>query len=214
MGSLAPHSRAVPEGAPALAGGAEQPIAAAAEAAGVRAGLDRDTARELAAHWPELLRHAQRLMPNPSDAKDLVQDTFERAIRGLPSFARGSNMRAWLYTIMVRRSVDHYRRERIRGSERVELEALAGPEPPEEHPWSRITEEQFQAAVLRLKPCFREVFELHDVHQVPYQEIAERLDIPLGTVGTRLRRAREKLRDMLSRELQARDDVQRKGGRP
>ena len=165
-------------------------------------------------HRGAMLMQAMRLTHSEADAGDLVQDTFERAIRGLPSFAPGSNMRAWLYTIMVRRSVDHYRRERIRGSERVELDTLPGPEPPEERPWSTVTEEQFRAAVLRLKPCFREVFELHDVHQVPYQDIAERLDIPLGTVGTRLRRAREKLRDMLSRELQARDHVDTKGGRP
>jgi RNA polymerase sigma-70 factor, ECF subfamily len=66
---------------------------------------------------------------------------------------------------------------------------------------------QLQNAVARLSPRLRQVFEMHEVHQLPYHDIALHLDIPINTVGTRLRRAREKLRQLLMA------DLERAGGR-
>jgi RNA polymerase sigma-70 factor (ECF subfamily) len=163
---------------------------------------------ELAAHWPDLLRQARRLMSNASDAKDLVQDTFERAVRAFPTFRAGTNLRAWLYTIMVRRARDHFRRARVRGATAVEPDALPAPsDEPEEMPWTRVTPEDFAAALGRLKPTFREVFEMHEVHHLPYSDIATRLGVPINTVATRLRRAREKLRGHLLAEMARRGEA-------
>src|SRR4051812_40967392 len=78
----------------------------------------------IAAHGPDLLRHARRLMPTGNDAQDLVQDTLERAIRAHDQLRPGSNLRAWLYTIMVRRARDHYRRARVRGGESSDIDTL------------------------------------------------------------------------------------------
>jgi RNA polymerase sigma-70 factor (ECF subfamily) len=171
------------------------------------AGKPVDTA-ELSAHWQDMLRHARRLMPNASDAQDLVQDTFERAVRAFPTFRPGTNLRAWLYTIMVRRSRDHFRRARVRTVAAVEPDTLPAPADEEtEVPWARITPQDFRAVLPGLKPAFREVFELHEVHHLPYQDIAVRLGVPVNTVATRLRRAREKLRKLLTAELARRGEA-------
>jgi RNA polymerase sigma-70 factor (ECF subfamily) len=157
----------------------------------------------LTSHWPALFRQAMRLMGNASDAKDLVQDTFERAVRALPQFQPGSNMRAWLYTIMVRRARDHFRRDRAHPLESVDEESLAAPEADAAaSPWSAITEEQFRAAIEQLESPFREVFELHEVHRMHYQDIALQLRVPMNTVASRLRRAREKLRRLLVAQME------------
>jgi RNA polymerase sigma-70 factor (ECF subfamily) len=163
-------------------------------------------AAAIAAHGADLLRHARRLMPSGNDAQDLVQDTFERAIRGFHQFRPGSNLRAWLYTILVRRARDHYRRGRVRRLADVEggLDSLPAPaaDPGDQPRWAEVTEAQLRAALQRLTPRLREVFELHDVHGLPYHDVAARLGIPVNTVGTRLRRARLKLRRLLVAELE------------
>jgi RNA polymerase sigma-70 factor (ECF subfamily) len=167
--------------------------------------VDSAAASAIAAHGPDLLRHARRLMPSGNDAQDLVQDTFERALRAFHQFRPGSNLRAWLYTIMIRRAHDQFRRNRLRAGAPCEIESLAAPEadpPDDDGVWSRVTAPQFQRAVGQLSTRLRQVFEMHDVHRVPYNDIALRLDIPVNTVGTRLRRAREKLRRLLTAELQ------------
>src|SRR5688500_9887728 len=82
---------------------------------------------DLTEHWPELMRHARRLMGNPSDAQDLVQDTFERAVRGLDRFQPGTNLRAWLYTIMVRRATDQFRSAKVRTADSLDAERVAAP---------------------------------------------------------------------------------------
>jgi RNA polymerase sigma-70 factor (ECF subfamily) len=158
-------------------------------------------ADELNAHRPELLRHARRLTGRADDAEDLVQDTLERALRARERFT-GGNLRAWLYTIMVHRCHDHFRREKVRAGGHVDPDQVATPEVPEEPPWARVTERQFASAVGRLKPALRLVFELREVHHLPYEDIAARLDLPVNTVGTRLRRARVKLGALLSAELE------------
>jgi RNA polymerase sigma-70 factor, ECF subfamily len=163
---------------------------------------------DLAEHWTDMLRQARRIMPNASDAKDLVQDTFERAVRALPSFRPGTNLRAWLYTIMVRRARDHFRRAKVRSATTVEPDALPAPvDEPEDTPWTRVTAEDFAAALGRLKPAFRDVFEMHEVHHLPYSDIASRLGVPINTVATRLRRAREKLRGLLIAEMARRGEA-------
>ena len=161
---------------------------------------------DLTEHWPELMRHARRLMGNPSDAQDLVQDTFERAVRGLDRFQPGTNLRAWLYTIMVRRATDQFRSAKVRTADSLDAERVAAPGPVldeiEESPWMRVTDEQFRCAVHALPEKYRQIFDMHEVHQLAYQDIAARLDIPVNTVATRLYRARQKLNVLLSKALE------------
>jgi RNA polymerase sigma-70 factor, ECF subfamily len=165
------------------------------------AALTAEDTRALVTHLPDLERQARRLIANASDAKDLVQDTMERAVRSYGQFQRGTNLRAWLYTIMARRATDVFRRQKNRNREPIDPAQVPAPEPAEPSVWTTVSDEQFRRAVQQLKPIFREVFELHEMHNLQYQDIADRLAIPSSTVGTRLRRARQHLRDLLDREM-------------
>jgi len=128
-------------------------------------------------------------------ASDLVQDTLERALRKRASFLPGTNVRAWLLTIMTHLFLDQLRRKQI-VSEVASLDALeiaADPPVPE----LRVTTEELQAAVAELPEELRAVVRLHDLEGLGYRAIAERLGIPMGTVGTRLARARARLHTVL-----------------
>jgi RNA polymerase sigma-70 factor (ECF subfamily) len=106
---------------------------------------------------------------------------------------------------MVRKARDHYRRARLRKGSPWDIDTLPAPEPEptdDDAPWSQVTEPQLQHAVRQLSPRLRQVFDLHEVHRLPYHDVAARLGIPMSTVGTRLRRAREKLRGLLTVELE------------
>jgi RNA polymerase sigma-70 factor (ECF subfamily) len=161
--------------------------------------LAGENARALSEHLPELRRHARRIVGDDSDAQDLIQDTFERAVRAFGQFRPGTNLRAWLYTIMVRRSQDLFRARRHRPHSDVDPDEIATPSPtgePESR-WCAVTDRQFEDAVAQLPEKSRQIFEMHAVHHLAYQEIAVRLGIPVNTVGTRLARARERLRKSL-----------------
>jgi RNA polymerase sigma-70 factor, ECF subfamily len=171
-----------------------------------RLAVGRRDPDDLLSHWRPLLDQASRLMlGNASDAQDLVQDTYERAVRALGQYRPGTNMRAWLFTIMARRARDHFRRERGRTTEPFGQDLPAAPDADAASPWTLITEEQLRAALGKLAPPFRQVFELHELEHVPYVEIALRIGLPINTVASRLRRAREKLRDLLCDALERRD---------
>jgi RNA polymerase sigma-70 factor (ECF subfamily) len=160
-------------------------------------------AEAVSEHRPDLLRHARRLMGNESDAQDLVHDTVERALRAIDQFEPGTNLRAWLYTIMVRRARDQFRARRGRELVPMALEDLPAPDSSEDPPapWRAVSDEQLRAALERLPESFRQVFELHAFGRLAYADIAARLDVPVATVGTRLKRARDRLRDLLERDL-------------
>ncbi len=152
-----------------------------------------------------LARTARRLLRNPSDAADLVQDTVEKALRCWRQFRPGSRMRAWLLTIMTNLFVDRCRR----GNREVPLDGdLEQPPPePEETPvWLQLSQEQVRRAVESLDPAMREVYRLRAVERLSYQTMSRRLGIPVATVGTRLNRARQKLRALLERELGKREE--------
>jgi RNA polymerase sigma-70 factor (ECF subfamily) len=157
-------------------------------------------ATELMSHWPALRRGARKLMRDPSDVDDLAHDAIERALGSLGRFEPGTNMRAWLYTIMVRLARDHFRRRRIRRTDEIDLQAVPMPEeePALPHWAAAVTPQQIRAALSEVSPDLREVFELHELQRLAYLEIAQRLGIPVSTVASRLRRARERLRELLS----------------
>jgi RNA polymerase sigma-70 factor (ECF subfamily) len=151
-------------------------------------------------HQSALYAFAVKLCGDPSDARDLVQDTFERAVRA-DAQARG-NDRAWLFTVLHHLFVDRYRRRR-REPRLASLEDhdIASSEPTPVPLWAQVTLEQLQQALDELDPEFREVYRMHALEGVGYAEIAARLGTPVSTVGTRILRARRKLKAILSAQL-------------
>jgi RNA polymerase sigma-70 factor (ECF subfamily) len=128
----------------------------------------------------------------------LVQDTFEHALRGFSTFRPGTNLRVWLMTILHHLFVDRCRRlAREPNPAPLEAHEIACPEPNAQLPWESISDEQIAAALADLESPFREVYELRLFDNCSYDEIAVRLTIPRSTVGTRLMRARQKLKKTL-----------------
>jgi RNA polymerase sigma-70 factor (ECF subfamily) len=150
---------------------------------------------------------ALRLTRNADRAQDLVQDTYLKAIRAQRSFAQGTNLKAWLYTILQNTWRNRKRdgaRSRIEfDSEVVERSAETGATGREETPESLLMRDtlnaDLQAALDGLGEAFREVVWLRDVDELTYQEIADVLDIPIGTVMSRLSRGRKQLYEALVR---------------
>lgn len=149
---------------------------------------------------PELLRIAERMCGNVADAEDMLQETFLRALRrGIPPDIR--NIAAWLTTTLRNVFVDRCRSMKRRpGHEPMthiddsitQLEP-DGPEPE----WGMITLDDIRHALDAIEPVYREVYRLHTFEDRSYDQIAQQLGIQRVTVGTRLNRARKKLREVL-----------------
>jgi RNA polymerase sigma-70 factor (ECF subfamily) len=152
-------------------------------------------------HERALYALALRLCGNAADARDLVQDTFERALRHLEHFQEGTNARAWLCTILRHLFISRCRTRTTWRRDDVSVEELqeqlAAPEAEPLPTWMGFSLEHLLAALQRLPEDFREVYRLHALEGHSYEEISARLRIPKATVGTRLIRARRKLRDLL-----------------
>jgi RNA polymerase sigma-70 factor (ECF subfamily) len=135
------------------------------------------------------------------DADDLVQDTLERALRAVDRFDEHSNVQAWLRTIMYHVAVD---RSRQRARRRTECHIQDLPTEPEEPPpaWSAISVEQVRAAAERLSAPLRVAYRLHVEENLSYEQMSVRMAVPLGTVATRLYRARLQLRRLLEQDLE------------
>lgn len=156
---------------------------------------------------------ALRLTRNADRAQDLVQDTYLKAIRARQSFAEGTNLKAWLYTILhntwrnrqrdgarSRVEFDSDAVERSDESGRLRASRFGEPgwgETPESLLLRKTLSADLQAALDGLAESFREVVWLRDVDDLTYQEIADVLDIPIGTVMSRLSRGRRQLYDAL-----------------
>ncbi len=150
-------------------------------------------------HEAMLRAFAHRLCQDPDEINDLLQDTFERALRALDRFQAGSNARAWLCTILHNTFIDRCRApDRRARREPIEDLPIAAEEPAPEPAWASVSGQQLRAAIAQLEPDFRIVYELHALEHRSYQDIADRLGIAYNTVGTRLNRARRKLRGLLA----------------
>lgn len=144
---------------------------------------------------------------NAQDARDLVQDTLERGLQRISQLPPGSNVRGWLGTILHNRFIDLCR---TRSREPVEAlddrtEATVSAESQGEAAWEKISSDQLRQAIEHLDDDLRLVCQLHALERRPYKEIAQRLRIPVGTVGTRLLRAKSKLRSLLERGAEERE---------
>lgn len=159
-------------------------------------------AAALREHHDSLCRTARQLCGNAADADDLVHDVYERALRWRSRTAKHSNPRAYLHSILRNLFIDRCRRARVRPRalpiEEAERVALCRPPSDEsDRAWYAVTTDQVAAALAELPAEFRLVFELYAFERLRYGEIAARLGISPATVGTRLLRARAKLRDHL-----------------
>jgi RNA polymerase sigma-70 factor (ECF subfamily) len=143
---------------------------------------------------PRLRRYARALAADRNAADDLVQDTLERAWSKLHLYRRGTDLRAWLFTVMHNVFVNQRRAARISVSLDETMPELAQPV----RETDTLVLRDLDAAIRRLSPDQREVLLLVALEDMSYDEAAVALEIPIGTVMSRLSRAREKLRVMLS----------------
>jgi RNA polymerase sigma-70 factor, ECF subfamily len=178
---------------------------AAAEDPALRARFERDVMPLL----PSLYAAALRMTRNPTDAEDLVQETYLRAYRGFGGFQEGTNLKAWLYRILTNNFINTYRKKQREpqtvegpddldewylydrlGGRNVELSA-------ETEVLDRMPDEAVKGALESLPENFRLPVLLADVEGFSYKEIAEIMDTPIGTVMSRLHRGRKALQRAL-----------------
>ncbi|MBL9080665.1 MAG: RNA polymerase sigma factor [Planctomycetales bacterium] len=149
----------------------------------------------VAEHSDALYRTAYRLMGDAHDAEDVVQETFRSVWKSRERYESDRGDRAWLQSILRRRAVDRWRRrdstERTGGDE-LSLLSVRGSDPTDE----QYTDE-VQAALEKLHDDLRETLLLVVVGELTHQEAADLLDVPIGTVLSRVSRARRRLRELL-----------------
>jgi RNA polymerase sigma-70 factor, ECF subfamily len=167
---------------------------------------------ELAMPYMDALYSAAlRMTRKPADAEDLVQETYLRAYRGFGGFKDGTNLKAWLYKILTNTFINTYRAKKRRPEETDlddtedfylyrrlgGLEAAAADRTPEAEVLEAIPEAAVKEALESLPEQFRMAVLLADVEGFSYKEIADILDVPIGTVMSRLHRGRKALQKTL-----------------
>ena len=160
--------------------------------------ISQTFAARLIAHLPELRRYAVALCGNRDLADDLIQDTIERALSRAPSSLEPERLGAWLRTVVHNLFVDELRRRRRRGV-RVDVAELENNLALSTTPADQLASDVGRA-MASLSIEYRQILVLAGVEQLSYQEIAEELRVPLGTVMSRLARARAALRAALDPE--------------
>jgi RNA polymerase sigma-70 factor, ECF subfamily len=160
--------------------------------------------RDVLPHMDLMYRVALRLTGDGAAAEDLVQDTVLRAFRAWGTFRQGTNARGWLLTILRNTFINDYRRRR-RAPTQVDLDVAEQAAPSDDHSgqdpegefFHSLVDDRIVAAIDGLPVEFREVVVLSDVEGLGYAQIAETLGVPVGTVKSRLSRARRLLRATL-----------------
>ena len=176
-------------------------------------------------YMPSLYTAALRMTRNPADAEDLVQETYLKAYRAFESFQEGTNLKAWLYRILTNTYINTYRAKKRRPEQAdvddVEdlylyrrlggLEGATAGRSAEDELLDHLTEGEVKEALESLPEQFRMAVLLADVEGFSYKEIAEILDIPIGTVMSRLHRGRRALEKRLYEFGRARGLVGERG---
>ena len=148
-----------------------------------------------------LYNFARWMCGDPDEARDLVQETFAKALKGVNSFREGSNFRAWMFRILrntfLTSRTGLERRNTEQESEQGFQDLVVTQETPELVLIRRADADLVQQGIAALQPSFQEVLILADLEEMKYQEIAQVLDVPIGTVMSRLARARRQLRQFL-----------------
>ncbi len=170
-----------------------------------------DFADQAMEFMPQLYSAALRMTRRPADAEDLVQETYLRAYRGFGGFKEGTNLKAWLYRILTNTFINSYRAKQRRPDETEldeaedlylyrrlgGLEAVTMGRSAEDELMDWFTDSEVKAAMEALPEQFRLAVILADIEGFSYKEIAEILDIPIGTVMSRLHRGRKSLQKQL-----------------
>jgi RNA polymerase sigma-70 factor, ECF subfamily len=169
------------------------------------AAVDRVEARRfeamVAEHLPALRSRASQLCRGTGDSDDVVQDALVRAFRSRQQLHDPARARGWLLAILTNVFLDHLRRRKARPGE---VELVVEPSAPvavEGAPWAELDVEDVQAAVSRLPDDVRDTYRRFALEGQDYVAIAAALGIPKATVGTRILRARKRLRELLTERI-------------
>ena len=168
---------------------------------------NEDFEREAIPHMDILYNYALRMTSNTDDASDLVQETYLKAFRFWDKYEKGTNIRAWLFRIMKNSFINRYRKE-VKEPDTVDYDdiqnfyksiryASADPNDLEEKIFGGLLEDNVARAIESLPEDFRTVVILCDIEGLSYEEIAEFVDSPIGTIRSRLHRGRKMLRTKL-----------------
>ena len=160
--------------------------------------------QEALVHLDALYRVALRLTGNAADADDLVQETMLKAYRSWDQYEKGTNAKGWLLTILRNSFINEYRR-RTRHPETVDVDTIepyavfgdVQDDDPQGAFFDQIVDDEVLKAIDELPEAFRETLVLSDVEGMSYQEIGKILGVPVGTVKSRLFRARQALQGKL-----------------
>ncbi len=172
---------------------------------------DQTRFAELAMEYmPALYSAAMRMTRNPSDAEDLVQETYLKAYRAFGSFTEGTNLKAWLYKILTNTYINSYR-SKHRGPDVADVEDVEDlylyrrlafdprSRSAEDEVLESFTDDDVKAAVEALPAQFRIAVLLADVEGFSYKEISDITEVPIGTVMSRIHRGRRALQQALGR---------------
>lgn len=164
-----------------------------------------DALRRLLTEQLPILRVVARgLSRDPTEIEDLVQDAYERALRSIDRIDVGANPRGWMVTILHNLHIDRCRRRaRMKPHVPYDEVPLAAPEASEAPAWSAITADDVRRAAARLPDELRTTYTMFALEGRSYQEVSAALGIPKATVGTRISRARARLKELLTAELAA-----------
>lgn len=166
----------------------------------------------IAAYKDRIFNYASRMLNDPVEAEDIAQDTFIRAYQSLPRFRGAASFQTWLYRIASNLVIDHIRRKQRRQEGMTSLDAPVDTDEgqlvreladerrgPLELAESDAIQREVRWAIAQIPPKLRGVLVMYDIEGMSYQDIADVLGCPLGTVKSRLFNARAQLKDLLER---------------